>query len=434
MPRQRNHTPSYLLHRRSGRARAVWTDLTGTRQQRLLPGEFGSDESKAAFARLQLEVVTSPVCLPATDTARNVSLNEVLLAFLSHAERHYRDPDGNLTTEYREYTRVARHLRELYGPAPAAGFGPLALKAVRQRFVDAGWSRGVVNQRVGRVRRILKWAVAEELVPPAVFHGLAAVAGLQRGRTPARETDPVRPVGDDAVAATLPHLTPHVRVIVELLLHTGMRPAEACGMTLNQIERGAVWVYRPRRHKTAHHGKGRVVPLGPNARAVLAAFLAGRALEPDEPIFSPARCREEQYAAMRGARKSKVQPSQVSRRKADAERTPTDSYAPGAISHAVAAACRRAFPPPAPLAKRRDETAAAWKARLTAGERARLRAWEREHRWHPYQLRHTFATKVRKAHGLEAAQVLLGHARADVTQVYAERNEELAAAVAAKIG
>jgi hypothetical protein len=35
---------------------------------------------------------------------------------------------------------------------------------------------------------------------------------------------------------------------------------------------------------------------------------------------------------------------------------------------------------------------------------------------------------------LEAAQVLLGHARADVTQVYAERNERLAATVAAKIG
>ena len=54
--------------------------------------------------------------------------------------------------------------------------------------------------------------------------------------------------------------------------------------------------------------------------------------------------------------------------------------------------------------------------------------------WHPNQLRHTYATKVRKAHGLEAAQVLLGHSRADVTQVYAERNEGLAATVAAMIG
>jgi site-specific recombinase XerD len=36
-------------------------------------------------------------------------------------------------------------------------------------------------------------------------------------------------------------------------------------------------------------------------------------------------------------------------------------------------------------------------------------------------LRHTFATRVRKEHGLEAAQVLLGHSKADTTQIYAER-------------
>ena len=56
------------------------------------------------------------------------------------------------------------------------------------------------------------------------------------------------------------------------------------------------------------------------------------------------------------------------------------------------------------------------------------------HRWAPNQLRHSFATKVRKYHGLEAAQVLLGHAKADITQVYAERDAALAVRVAAEIG
>ena len=44
------------------------------------------------------------------------------------------------------------------------------------------------------------------------------------------------------------------------------------------------------------------------------------------------------------------------------------------------------------------------------------------------------ATRVRKDYGLEAAQVMLGHSQANVTQVYAERDMGLAAAVAAKIG
>jgi site-specific recombinase XerC len=55
-------------------------------------------------------------------------------------------------------------------------------------------------------------------------------------------------------------------------------------------------------------------------------------------------------------------------------------------------------------------------------------------RWGPNRLRHNFATIVRKQHGLEAAQVALGHARADVTQIYAEKNLALATKVAALIG
>ena len=54
--------------------------------------------------------------------------------------------------------------------------------------------------------------------------------------------------------------------------------------------------------------------------------------------------------------------------------------------------------------------------------------------WHPNQLRHAYASDVRRAHGLEAAQVLLGHAKANITEVYAQRDLTLAAAVAVKIG
>lgn len=54
--------------------------------------------------------------------------------------------------------------------------------------------------------------------------------------------------------------------------------------------------------------------------------------------------------------------------------------------------------------------------------------------WSPSRLRHAFATRVRKSHGLEAARVLLGHARADVTQVNAERDLGKAEAAALEIG
>ena len=55
-------------------------------------------------------------------------------------------------------------------------------------------------------------------------------------------------------------------------------------------------------------------------------------------------------------------------------------------------------------------------------------------RWSPNQLRHSAATEIRSRYGLEAVQTVLGHAKADVTQIYAERNEALAASVASMIG
>jgi integrase len=54
--------------------------------------------------------------------------------------------------------------------------------------------------------------------------------------------------------------------------------------------------------------------------------------------------------------------------------------------------------------------------------------------WRPNQLRHSAATEIRREFGLEAAQVVLGHSRADVTQVYAERDQQRAEKVARQIG
>ena len=54
--------------------------------------------------------------------------------------------------------------------------------------------------------------------------------------------------------------------------------------------------------------------------------------------------------------------------------------------------------------------------------------------WHPNQLRHSAATEIRSRFGLEAAQAVLGHAKADVTQIYAERDLRLAAEIMGEIG
>src|SRR5262245_12508793 len=240
-------------------------------------------ETRATYDRLiaewlangrRLEAETRPGGLDQSHPGPSV--NEVLLAFWNHAQQHYRDQDGRPTSEVKEYRDSLRPVRELYDTTPAAGFSPLALKAIRQQMINAGVSRGVINRRVGRVKRAFKWVASEELVPVAVYQALATVSGLAKSQSQAREAEGVEPVSTEHVSAVLPFLNRHVRAMLELQQLTGMRPGEVCKLKLLEVDRSAeLWVYRPERHKTAHRGKSRLIPLGPKTRALLVGFLVG---------------------------------------------------------------------------------------------------------------------------------------------------------------
>jgi integrase len=54
--------------------------------------------------------------------------------------------------------------------------------------------------------------------------------------------------------------------------------------------------------------------------------------------------------------------------------------------------------------------------------------------WTPYQLRHTAATILRREFGLEVAQVILGHAHASESEIYAEVDRAKAIKVMSRIG
>ena len=93
MSSRRKSIPSYLPHdKHATRARAVWTDSTGTRRFKILPGAFDSDESRTAFARLMLELQAAPHHVPPTELG-GITLAELLLAYVVHADQHYRLKD-----------------------------------------------------------------------------------------------------------------------------------------------------------------------------------------------------------------------------------------------------------------------------------------------------------------------------------------------------
>jgi integrase len=399
MPR-RIRTPSYRLHRQSGQAIVTLPNGRGGRRDVLL-GPYDTPESRDEYDRVIAEwLANGRLLVPSPVGAAELSVNELLLAYWQHAERYYRHPDGTPTSELHCLRTALRPLRQLYGPTPARSFGALSLEAVRNHMIALGWGRKSINLHVSRIKSLFKWGVAKELVPASVHHALLAVAGLRAGRSAARETAPVRPVPEAFVEATLPHANPVVRAMIAVQQLTGMRPGEVVVMRACDLDVTApVWLYRPGseselgRHKTAHHGHQRVIAIGPKGQEVIRPFLRtdlrAYLFQPGDAVANP-RWKQ--------------------------RRRPNGRYTVQSYRQAVRRACLRA-------------DAAAHKADPdTPADQVVVPVWR------PHQLRHTKATEIRREAGLDAARAVLGHRKAQVTEVYAELDVSKAAEVMSRLG
>ena len=287
-------------------------------------------------------------------------------------------------------------------------------------------SRRYINGLVDCIRGMFRWGAGEQLVSASVPQALAAVAGLRRGKTEARETSPVLPVDDATVEATLPHLPETIADMVRVQRLTGMRPQEVCLLRPRDLDRsGDVWIFRPQWHKTEHHGRGRIVLIGPQAQAILLRYLARDA---DMYCFRPVDSEAKRRAAQHAVRKTLL--SHGNRPGTNVKRHPRvqpgDRYDVAAYRRAIHRACDLAFCHPEMLGVNERE--------LSASQLIELKKWRSSHRWSPNRLRHAAATTIRKQFGLEAAQVILGHAAANITELYAERDLAKGVEVARLLG
>jgi integrase len=299
MPRLIRLIPAYRKHRASNQAVVT----LGYRDFYL--GPYGSRVSRDEYDRLVGEWLQQGRQLGSRLTADGraegeLYITQLIVAYLKFAQGYYRKHE-RLTSEYTDLIHALRPVKRLYGRQPVAEFGPLALQNVMQAFVDAGWARSTVNRQTGRVKRMFRWGVSRELLPACISDALDKVDGLRKGRTTARETRPVLPVDNAIVAATLACLPDVVADMVRLQQFTGMRPVEVCLMRPIDIDRSQdVWTYRPESHKTEHHGRERVVFIGPNAQEVVLRYLAR---DPVAYCFRPCDSEAKRRAAQHAARK-----------------------------------------------------------------------------------------------------------------------------------
>lgn len=406
MPKLLHAWPKYRLHKASGQAVVT---LHGDDHYL---GPWKSKASIAEYDRLIGEWLANGRRPPTAQS--DLTILELANRYRKFAESYY-VKNGKQTGTMHGVRVAIRFLRENYGPTRVADFGPLALKALQMRMVEAGHCRRYANSNIDRIRRIFKWAVAEELVGPAVYQALATVPGLRKGRTLAREMPPVRPVDESTVNATLAYLPGVVADMVRLQRLTGCRPGEVCILRPCDVDTsGEIWRFCPESHKTEHHGRERSIFIGPQAQDVLRPYLLR---EKSAFCFAPAESERKRRTSQSKARKAPQTPLRSGRRGSKkGRRVPGEYYTANSYRRAIYRACQQAFPAPGNLPEGKQNE------------------WRRAHQWHPNRLRHSAATLIRQQFGLEAAQVALGHASADVSQIYAERDFELAVQVMKKIG
>lgn len=186
-----------------------------------------------------------------------------------------------------------------------------------------------------------------------------------------------------------PHASPPVWAMVQLQILTGARSGEITAMRGCDLNTsGRVWEYVPASHKTQHHGKRRMIFLGPKAQAIVREFLQ---TDLSAYLFSPKDGRARFVAA---TYRADAKPA------GKGKRAPGERYTPSTYANAIKRACAKAEIP----------------------------------HWHPHQLRHSAATASRRAADLDTARTVLGHSSLNVAEIYAEADLAKARAIVGRLG
>ena len=349
-PNDTRNVPAYTHHKPTGQARVR---ING--KDHYL-GKFNTVESLRRYDELIAVYLRDR-----SVEGHLMTVDELAVKFVAHALKRYQK-HGEPTGRRDDFAKALKPLCREFGRLRVVDFGPLKLKVFRRTLVERGYVRSSINAYVSRILQAFAWAVSEELIPETVHRALTTVAPLRFGE--ARDNPPVAPVPVDAVEAAEPFMSPEVRAMVRFQLYTAARPGEARILRPSDIDiAGDIWKYTPKRHKTEHHGKCRVVYIGPRGQEVVSAFWPAE----DTAYF--------------------FQPQNKGGKRTDPRPFTCTGYA-----EAVRLACRKAGIKP----------------------------------WNPNRLRHTAATFIRKEFDVETARIILGHGSLRVTEIYAERDERLA--------
>jgi len=304
----------------------------------------------------------------------NVRIDELIERYLTFCRVYYGDAKRGTTANIID---SVRELQSRFGDFSASSFRPRDLKSLRETMIEIGLSRTTINYRVLKIKAMFRWAVSEEFVDVDVLQRLQTVDGLKRGRTTANEPERRQPVAWGDVEATLPFVPEVVADMIRFQWHTAARSGSVVTATADQFEvdpqNADLFLWRPR-HKTEWTGAELVIPIGPKCQRVLRPYLGGG------PLFDP--------------RKNPMARGNVGK-----------TYSPASYRRAIV---------------RGIENAALSGVKIP--------------KWSPHAIRHARGHEIRRTHGIEAVQAILGHASLSASEIYSERRLNTAREIAAAIG
>lgn len=378
-------TPSFRHHKPTGQG---FVEIAG---KRYYLGRYGLPATQEKYHRLIGEWVAHGYKLPVPP--EEMTMVELIQRFTEYCDSYYVDRFGGPTSTIQEISRVMSCVKDMYGSVLVKEFGPVALRAVRQKWIKAELTITTINSYCGKVRAMFKWGVSHQLVDNNVYQAVCTVPGLRRGRGIGRDTSPRQVVPLEHVEATLKHLPSPLRAIVRLLLMTGARPTEILRLKKGDIDcTGPVWPAVIRDHKLAYRGIQRTLYFGPRAQAILRPFLVRG---DDDYLFSPIEAERERHAACKTHR-----PEGKLRNRKKTTRVIGYFYEHTGLSTAIRRVCVAHDIP----------------------------------RWTPYQLRHTACTQIEATADIEVARAILGHSDIDTTAIYLHKDHKAAVAYAASNG
>lgn len=380
--------PAMHHHKASGQGRVSYKGKT------FYFGKWNEDATERKYRRWVAEFVANDGI--DTGTANDMPVSMLVAHYLNHCSKYY-----PATSSMQDIVACALEpVVKIYGDVLVSEFGAKAVRTVRSTWLcpDKGEpkSRATVNKYTAVIRRMFAWAAEMEYCDADTKARVASVTALKRNRSEARETADIEPVDEKHLAAVLAIAPGVLRDMINIQLLSGARPGEVCALRRGDIDAtGDVWLARIKAHKGAwrEDAKPRVLAFGPKAQTVLKAYL----LRPAGAfVFDP----RETLAQIHGSAGSHRRPNQQ-RETPKTARKVTDHYTVNTYRKAITRLCMKADIPV----------------------------------WRPNQLRKLAATRARARYdSLDAAQILLGHASADITQVYAKLDEARLIEIAKDLG